>query len=152
MDDAQKAALAWAAIYERISKHKSLKGLENELAEAMKFVSSRGPQSAIDLFEVAQMFKGRGVGPLPVLPASPPKKYPTPVWAIHKNKAGKKVKWTSTWEGMKLRVEHTTDNAGLVVFCGYIDEEQVAAEKTLKGAQTEVASTALDRARARDAS
>ncbi|MET3995854.1 hypothetical protein ABID65_007526 [Bradyrhizobium sp. S3.9.2] len=151
MDDAQKAAAAWAAIYERINKKKSLKGLEKELATAMKFVEARGPSSAIEIFEVSQMFRGAGASNAPALPATPPKRYSPPSWVIVKNKAGKKIRWTDTWEGMKLRVEHTTDAAGLVVFVGYVDDDQVAAEKTLQAAKSEVYSTALDRARARDA-
>ncbi|WP_156944140.1 hypothetical protein [Bradyrhizobium sp. Ec3.3] len=149
MDEAQKAAAAWAAIYERIAKKKSLKGLEKELATAMKFVEARGPSSAIEIFEVSQMFKGQGFSPPPTAVA--PKRYAPAEWAIHKNKAGKKVRWTATWENFKLRVDHTTDAAGLVVFTGFIDDDQVAAEKHLKAAQTEVYSAALDRARARDA-
>lgn len=151
MDDAQKAAAAWAAIYERINKKKSLKGLEKELATAMKFVETRGPSSAIEIFEVSQMFRGAGYASTPGLPASPPKRYSPPSWAIVKNKQGKKIRWTASWEAMKLRVEHTTDASGLVVFVGYVDDEQVAAEKTLQAAKSEVYSTALDRARARDA-
>lgn len=162
MDDAQKAAAAWAAIHERSTKNKSIKGLEKEFATISKFVAERGAGAAIEIFELTQMFKNAaGATPLPGLPSSPPKKYPNPIWAIHKNKTGKKVRWTGhqeekgkqlpTWFGMKLRIDHTTDASGLVVFAGFIDDEQVAAEKTLKAAQTEVHSKALDRARARDA-
>lgn len=162
MDDAQKAAAAWAAIQERHSKGESIKGLENELATIAKFTAERGAGAAIEIFELMQMFRNAaGSTPLPGMPPAAPKKYPSPIWVIHKNKAGKKVRWTghqeakgkqlSTWFGMKLRIEHTKDARDLVIFAGFIDDEQVAAEKTLKAAQTEVHSKALDRARVRDA-
>jgi hypothetical protein len=160
MDDAQKAAAAWATIQER--KGGSAKGLEEELATISRFVAERGAGAAIEIFELSQMFKNAaGANLAHGGPTASPKKYPNPIWAIHKDKGGRKVRWTghqkdgkrqrTTWFGMKLRVEHTTDVSGLVVFKGFIDDEEVAAEKTLQSAKTEVHSTALDRAKMRDA-
>jgi uncharacterized small protein (DUF1192 family) len=48
-------------------------------------------------------------------------------WKTHKDRTGKKTHWTAKWEGFNLRVEvKKLPPPEKTVFCGFIDDEQVA--------------------------
>ena len=149
MDDVQKGLTAIRALLSRAKEGKPFKGIEKEIATMGRFIASRTPAQAADMFEAARMMGQPAPAPL-----SPPKRYKRVIWEYHMAKsgpmAGHKVKWTCTWEGLKLRVDHTMEH-NLVIFRGFIGDEAVAAEKGLALAQTAVADEARRRVRLREA-
>jgi hypothetical protein len=153
MDEKQKAALAYLEIVNRVTKKKSLKGLEKEILAYAKAVIHFGPAAMIEIGEIAEAVGGTGAhAPMPDVDT---KRRPRVIWEFErlpgKNKRtpGPKNRWFAEWEGLKLEIRKVEEST--VQFYGYIDGEQVVKQPApLSAAQQAVAMRARDIVTARD--
>jgi hypothetical protein len=154
-DAKESELLAAKTLYENIRGGESFRDMEQVFVEMKRFFTNKSPAEAQNTFEMLRLLGN--ASPITVGPKQPypTKRYPRPDWTIHTATsgpmAGHKVKWTCTWEKMKLRIEHALDVARLVVFNGYIDDELVTSEKHQSRAKSSIEAEATRRAQMRDA-